>query len=308
MISNPISGKADNVSVITAAEANAIGVACASAIDGVGGGTYTPSASITINGASGMAIGTDASAGLTSCRLTGTFTCTSSGTVAIVSGGSITIASGGSIAFTSGGNLSGTVTVPSGSTFNCASGSTLGLAGTVTQTTGAITVSDITMSGTANVKLTSRSITRVQHTPPVADLSSWTTAVIDPHLYNATVGTPVFVWLRVPHGATLNTVTVKFNPPAGHGGGLPATMPNLKAFRVIDSTMLQLGSTATDATAAGSYEATHTLSVTGIATVIDRTQYRYLATFTAEAGANSFVGTEFYETTVTYTTTAYDED
>lgn len=52
-LSNPISGKTDGTSVITAAEANAIGVAIAKAIDGTGGGAYTPTATLQIGGVAG---------------------------------------------------------------------------------------------------------------------------------------------------------------------------------------------------------------------------------------------------------------
>lgn len=51
--SNPISGKTDGTSVITAGEANAIGVAIARCVDGTAGGAYTPTATIQIGGVAG---------------------------------------------------------------------------------------------------------------------------------------------------------------------------------------------------------------------------------------------------------------
>lgn len=53
--SNPISGKTDGTSVITAGEANAVGVNSARAVDGTNGGTYTPTATLTWDGAFGHA-------------------------------------------------------------------------------------------------------------------------------------------------------------------------------------------------------------------------------------------------------------
>lgn len=76
-IANPISGKVDHTTTATATELNAIGVACASAVDAVGGGTITPSAIINLNG-SGAAFGTDGGVGMVSCRNTGAFVRTGS--------------------------------------------------------------------------------------------------------------------------------------------------------------------------------------------------------------------------------------
>lgn len=52
-LSNPFGAKTDGTSVITAAEITAAGVAIAKAIDGTGGGAYTPTATIQIGGVSG---------------------------------------------------------------------------------------------------------------------------------------------------------------------------------------------------------------------------------------------------------------
>lgn len=50
---NPCSGKVAGTTTITAAEANALGVNSARAVDGTGGGTYTPTATIQIGGVAG---------------------------------------------------------------------------------------------------------------------------------------------------------------------------------------------------------------------------------------------------------------
>ena len=52
---NPCSGKVAGTTTITATEANAIGVNSARAVDGTNGGTYTPTATITWDGAFGHA-------------------------------------------------------------------------------------------------------------------------------------------------------------------------------------------------------------------------------------------------------------
>jgi len=50
---NPCSGKVAGTTTITAAEANALGVNSARAVDGTNGGTYTPTATIEIGGVAG---------------------------------------------------------------------------------------------------------------------------------------------------------------------------------------------------------------------------------------------------------------
>lgn len=83
-LSNPFSTKTDDLSVVTAAEFNNAGVYISRAIDGVGGGTYTPTAPIDIAGSNG---------------------------IRIASTGFLTVQSGGTLTFASGSAVTGTLAI-----------------------------------------------------------------------------------------------------------------------------------------------------------------------------------------------------
>lgn len=271
--SNPYSTKTARVSTITAAETNAAGAAIAQAIDGTGGGTYTPVSPINIGGANGLRI---------------------------ASGGFLTVLSGG------------TLSVPSGGTLSAAGGSTVTLAGTNTLS-GATTAADLTMTSTNRVKLASRSITRVQSSiPSTNDATTWRLAVSGGYMEQIANATDYVVFdLRVPHGATLTAVTAYVQGAAGHGA-LPAGADKADlAVYVIPATGAigaPLGVVSDPETLIAVYEASHTIQVSGLSTVIDRTANRYTAIVKSETGANYVAGLRVFAVAATYTITAYDED
>jgi hypothetical protein len=85
---NPCSGKVAGTTTITAAEANALGVNSARAVDGTNGGTYTPTATITWDGSFGHAFSSPISIDATA-PVTGTCTwgATTTRTAAVVISG-----------------------------------------------------------------------------------------------------------------------------------------------------------------------------------------------------------------------------
>src|SRR6185369_8651833 len=148
--SNPFAPKVDDVSTIPAAELNAAGVDIERAIDGAGGGSYSPSTAITIGGSGvnvtgpallghignstlfGM-IGTSGSANITMGSgafltwLSGSFLNVNSGTI-FAMGATQTVVNGGVVLF------------ETGATLQLNSGATATVANTVTVSSGGIIV------------------------------------------------------------------------------------------------------------------------------------------------------------------------
>jgi hypothetical protein len=124
-----------------------------------------------------------------------------------------------------------------------------------------------------------------------------------------TTGGQIGLALDLPHGCTLNTVTVYIDPAAGHGG-LP-TLPNVKVYKTAPDvgTQTQLGSTSTDTSGSvGAYEAIHAMpTISSINEVIDREALRYYLVFTGEAGGNFVALLRITGVQVQYTVTKRDD-
>lgn len=105
--------------------------------------------------------------------------------------------------------------------------------------------------------------------------------------------------LDIPQGASLVTVTAYFKPNTGHGGA-PASPANVQVLRY-DLRAAPSGSNPTilgfaNATygSAGAYEVYTALVATITPELVDRTRFRYYATFQTETGANALDLTTFY--------------
>lgn len=255
---NPYSTKTPGVSSIGAVETNNAGIAISRALDGTGGGTYTPSAVLKING---LGLATD--------------TALSTGAASSVS-------------------LDGTIAVP-----------------------GAMSAGNVTMTGTNNILLTSRSVSRSQ---PISIEPFWTSGTM-PDWLPAGIGTSVATILgpigrfhiKIPHGQGLTAVRVSIAGVAGHSafpGGKPANMPTLIVYSVAsaDGTPTSLGSQTDTSATAAAYEAWHDLTVSGISHTANRSTSRIIAYFTGEFGANSILGMAIGACTATFTAINYDED
>jgi hypothetical protein len=168
------------------------------------------------------------------------------------------------------------------------------------------------MTGTANVTLASRSITRIVETTPVSDTSQW---AADPLTFGAfraldTTANFLYYMIHVPHGVTLTAVSVYLEGLAGHGG-LPATMPAVALITVTPSSgssAITSGPTSDSSANVAAYEAAHAITLSGLSVSIDRTTKRYIVRVSNESSTNSLHYLTVYGVAVTYTTTAYDED
>jgi hypothetical protein len=285
-------------------------VSISRAADCTGGGQYSPSAPLIING-SGLSTTTVLNCTNTSVvTLAGSTSIANATAITVQSGGTLTCAAGSTTILNDPGLLGTTsaVNIIAVGTLDVTGATTLGAvdingtttldgATTVTGTTalnGVTTATDLTMTGTTKLKLASRSITRVQSSQAVTDDDgSWVLDNASGKLLQiaddsiARVVSP----LRVPHGSTLTAVSMSIAPAVGHAG-LPST---------------KLGSLPDPSTTVLEYEATHPVPIS-LSTVIDRTTKRYFAALSGEADTNFLVNLLYIATKATYTTTAYDED
>jgi len=111
--------------------------------------------------------------------------------------------------------------------------------------------------------------------------------------------------IELPSGSTLNTIAVKILPVGGHGA-LPATMPQIKFRKYVVSTATGTVSSPTVDSSADvtAYQLTHSITMSGIAEVINNATSRYLVQFECEGDANAILGTAVLGITMTFTTTA----
>jgi hypothetical protein len=227
---------------ITAAQINALDLDHSRAIDGTGGGSYTPSANVTIAGASSGLI-VSAAGGIT-CSGTAGFACSSSGGATFSGSGTATVSATGGLVVSGAGGL------------------TLSTAG-------------------ANVVLAARSVIRAQ--PLAAHGSSGWTYTPGTMAWSTTADNALLVLpLFLPHGAVLNSVTVRISATFA----MPATMPTIAVRRqdVSSATITTIGS-ATDPSASGAvYLADHDINATSLAHTVDRDTYYYSVLITASEG------------------------
>jgi hypothetical protein len=89
---------------------------------------------------------------------------------------------------------------------------------------------------------------------------------------------------------------------------LPATMPILTVVRHVIPAHTSIGSSTDSSASVVAYEATHSITVSGLSETVDRTLYRYSARLEGEAGSNFVAGLQALAVSCTYTITMYDED
>ena len=108
--------------------------------------------------------------------------------------------------------------------------------------------------------------------------------------------------LELPHGTRLTDVSVTILPTA-HAAIVGLTMPTLALYS-FDTVagLVQIGATTSDPSATfTAYNLIHTISITGLSTVIDRTTKRYFLSFNSEyTGANAASGLLVTGATVIY--------
>lgn len=182
--------------------------------------------------------------------------------------------------------------------------------GTIT-TLGSTTINATTVNGTNSTFTgsvnsgsflfsSSVSETRVLAFTPVPD-SSWT---FDADSWIAGGGAPdIYARVQLPHGVTLNSLSVRIDPIGGHAG-LPSQMPRLtlKVLSAADFNTAILNNTAIDTSAnVTAYQANHLITLSSINHVVDASAYQYIIIFEPESGTNAMAGMEVMSFTATWT-------
>jgi hypothetical protein len=101
-------------------------------------------------------------------------------------------------------------------------------------------------------------------------------------------GSPGFVELDLPHGATLTGVSVYVDPANGHGS-VPTVTLLVKKMTQSTGSDATIASQVDTSGSAGAYDAVHTISVTGMTEVVDNTVNRYFAAVSADDPIANFV-------------------
>ncbi|WP_438015007.1 hypothetical protein WMF18_29520 [Sorangium sp. So ce315] len=155
---------------------------------------------------------------------------------------------------------------------------------------GAVTMTDLTISGTSRIKLGSRGVNRRARASVVG--ASGFTADAGAFVTQSSTSDANVTWeIEPPHGSTLTSVSIAVQPNTH--GSLPAVMPKLRVMRTSSNeiTLQTVGSVATDASGSvGAYNSIHPITVTGLSEVIDRNQYNYFVKLEGEASTNSMTG------------------
>lgn len=289
------------------------------AIDGTGGGTYAPSALITIGGSGLTVSGPLNASDAQTIDVTGLLTINSGAQLNLYD--NMVVGSGAIVGFTSGSFL----TMSSGSTFTMNAGSTASI-GAATTISGALTVSGAT-SFTNTLILSSansigvspgRSYTRTcgpavrydstKWQPPTALAAAPVTmaqaAAVTPGVYDEMMEYRA----DVPQTSIFSSVTVRVKG-SSLLAGLPATLPTVRVVRtsVLDGTAIVLA-TATDATASlAAYKLDHDITVS-VSVLTDRTQYEYLVYVEGDSGSGGTFGLEVSSPRMVYVRGIIGED
>jgi len=178
-----------------------------------------------------------------------------------------------------------------------------------TQFTGDKKFEAIEMLGAASVDLVSRAIAKMLKTPskyPAADWSEHN----DGYYQTTTAGATSQDWpLDVPDGCVVTGITAYIDPAAGHGGVNPTLMPKVEFMKqeIAPFSAASVIATATDATAAASYEAAHNFSKLDCNETISNRTHRYWFRFHNESGGSAQFGLKLHGMKVTFNVTRIDE-
>lgn len=107
----------------------------------------------------------------------------------------------------------------------------------------------------------------------------------------------------VPNGSTITAVSAWIDPPAGHTGTNPSTMPAIKLDKLAAASSIAPSTigTAVDATGSGSYESAHSITLSGLTEVVDHATYAYYLMARGEYGGTAQTGLLWQAATVVYT-------
>jgi hypothetical protein len=215
-------------------------------------------------------------------------------------------------------------TFQSGSSATFASGSSFVTAGLVTMTTTAgssITIdaaSSLVLSGSAEVTFASPSARSYVRGPSgvymvEVSASQWKVpSGLTPPVGGAyeqgtdvTTGSNILWRMDVPSQSIVTGISIWVDPPAGHGGVLPDTVPRIRAY-VVDAAAgtfgLIAGSDTSDPTLIASYEAAHQFASGVLAGNVGEGQFVVIAV-SGEYGGSAQPGLMAYPPSVTFTRT-----
>jgi hypothetical protein len=277
------------LSVVDPAEFELLDEQLSMAINGDEGGSWAPSAPIIIGG-DGL-------------EVTGPFEAADAVSVVVTS--SLTIALGAQLTLVGNQVVSSAAIVQwsSGSFLNVSSGATFSMAGTAT-ISGTFTVSsNVILSGSAKVTTAvARTYPRVATLFRTPSSAKWAAPTAGGEAYPLRVAqaqtiTPgsrpdaLFYLLETPDGSTLVSVSVHLTGGPSHGG-LPSTPPKMSIYEydaVAGTTTLV--TFAFDASASvGAYEADHTIAISGLTELVDRTTSHFIVMLEGEAGTDAELG------------------
>jgi hypothetical protein len=154
----------------------------------------------------------------------------------------------------------------------------------------AVTMTDLTISGTSRIKLGSRGVSR-RARASVVGASGFTSDAGGFVTQSSTTDANVTWEIEPPHGSTLTSAYIVVQPNTH--GSLPAVMPKIRLMRTSSNeiTLQTVGSSATDASGSvGAYNVAHPITLSGLSEVVDRSQYNYFIKLDGEASTNSMTG------------------
>lgn len=193
---------------------------------------------------------------------------------------------------------------------SCGAASTATLAGTnvLSGSTSIASCTAITMAGSANVVLTSRSVNRQITLNAFPVSATWDMGSGGLWSNNAAAGNLIVPVERLPHGGVLQSVKVRLKGAGGHGA-LPSPMPEFTVYRVDDDgTATGLAAATVDSSATtGAYQAAHTITLSSIAHTVNLTTYRYFVKLVGEGVTNFVAGAELIQITVACDCVGYTE-
>lgn len=170
-----------------------------------------------------------------------------------------------------------------------------------------------------NLLLSSRTVNRRQTLAGFsANLANWVQRPGGVWRNLATTGAEFDIFLDIPNGATLDSVTVRFQGGTGHtidpvDGGSGIIMPFLQVITIDqDGAEAVLGSASTPGgQTPAAYQATHDRTVSGLAAVIDRTDgasgFHYVLRIRSEQGTDFQPNADVFAVWCAFTMTSMTE-
>jgi hypothetical protein len=155
----------------------------------------------------------------------------------------------------------------------------------------AVTMTDLTLSGTSRLKLGSRTLPRLGSSSAFG-ASGFSVSTGGFATQDGVSGSPRVSWeLDLPHGGTLTSVSIIVNGVTHTL--LPGTKPQITVRRTsaTPSSAATIGGPAVDPSGdVSAYDIDHPITISGLSHTVDRESYNYFLLLEGESGSNSLVG------------------